>query len=75
MFDVAAVHVVRFVVVTILPPRPTAVHVVVPGRHETACRKFPVPVPLTCRVQVVPPSVVVTIGGSGFGFVWPDTVA
>ena len=75
VFDVSAVHVVRLVVVTILPPRPTAKHVVVLGRHETACRKFPVPVPLTWRVQVAPPSVVVTIGGSGFGFVCPDTLA
>jgi hypothetical protein len=36
--DVAAVQVDRFVVVTILPPRPTAVHVCVPDRHEIECR-------------------------------------
>ena len=35
---VAFVQVRRSVVVTIEPPRPTAVHVVVPGRHETAWR-------------------------------------
>ena len=35
---VAFVHVTRSVVVTIEPPRPTAVQVVVPGRHETECR-------------------------------------
>ena len=35
---VTFVHVTRSVVVTMEPPRPTAVHVVVPGRHETECR-------------------------------------
>ena len=29
------------------------------------------PAPLVCRVQVVPPSVVVMIGGSVLGIVWP----
>ena len=32
------VQVVRLVVVTIVPPRPTAVQVCVPGRHEIECR-------------------------------------
>jgi hypothetical protein len=35
--EVITVHVVRSVVVTILPPRPTAKHVVAPG-HEIECR-------------------------------------
>jgi hypothetical protein len=151
------VQLVRFDVVTIAPFRPTAVQLVVPARHDVACRKLgaftfvdvtvaplacanasaganvmPVPpepeVPtvvivtvsgfepplsttivwpaekfvtlatltfvapaaaaaasvveigvapalLACRVQVAPPSVVVTIGGSRFGFVCPFTDA
>ena len=38
VFDVATVQVTRSVVVTIRPPRPTAVQVVVPVRHEIPCR-------------------------------------
>src|SRR4051812_43472075 len=69
--DVCTVQAARSVVLTIRPVRPTATQVVVPGRHEIECRYAFAPAPEVWRTQFAPPSVVVMIGGSVLGIVWP----